>query len=128
VVGRPLIEFGDDVIEHPHNEIVIVGTFPVLEGDGTVGEVVIAESIQIIDFLDGTFESLIDDWFLSEGVLLLQVDEEVVLEVFVQGLDDLACDIMGLIEFDHVVEDIHRAEYFCLLERHLVSREAVEGS
>lgn len=76
--GRLLIDFGDDIIEHFHDEIIIIGTFPVLKGNGTISKIIIAQSIQIINFLNITLKILIYYCLLSKWILLLKIDKNII--------------------------------------------------
>ena len=98
-----------------------------LEDEVALGEVIVAQSIEIIHLLDHALQISIDRLLLSQGVLLLQVNQHLALQVLVQLLNDLTSDVMHLVQLDHVVEDVHRAIYLGLLEGHLVAREAMEG-
>ena len=125
--GGRFVQFSDDVVEHPHDEIVVIAALSVLEDEVALGEVIVAQPIEIIHLLDHALQISIDRLLLSQWVLLLQVNQHLALQVLVQLLNDLTSDVMHLVQLDHVVEDVHRAIYLGLLEGHLVAREAMEG-
>lgn len=125
--GGRFVQFSDDVVEHPHDEIVVIAALSVLEDEVALGEVIVAQPIEIIHLLDHALQISIDRLLLSQGVLLLQVNQHLALQVLVQLLNDLTSDVMHLVQLYHVVEDVHRAIYLGLLEGHLVAREAMEG-
>ncbi len=95
--GRFIVNFRYNVIKHFHNEIVVSRSLSVFERDRTVSKVVIAEPTQIINFLYSVLKILIDNWFLGQWILLLQVYKDIIFEVLIKSFDDIACYIMSFI-------------------------------
>lgn len=95
--GSRLIQLSDDVIEHLHDEIVVIAPLSVLEDKIALGEVIVTQTIEVIHLLDHTLQISIDRLLLGQGVLLLQVNKHITLQMLVQLLNDLTSDVMHLV-------------------------------
>lgn len=77
--GSGLVYLSDDVVEHPHYEIVVIATLSVLEDEIAFREVIVAQTIQIVHLLHHALQVSVDCLLLSQGVFLLHVNKHITL-------------------------------------------------
>ena len=87
------VDFFDDLIDEPHDEVIVLSAFSKLEVDCRVKDIVVLRLVSIVDFSDRVVEVAIDllqlcDWIFGHFVL-----KKFVLEVFVDDFEVSGCEL-----------------------------------
>ena len=127
VVGDLPVGQGDDLVQDPHDDVVVVAVLAIPEGDVRVVEEVVGEHLHVVNLLDGLVEDPVGMGVLAEGVLQGQVGHHLVLHYCVYLLEKGVAHFVGLRELPDVAEDCLAAEDLGLLEGHVLVEVVVEG-
>lgn len=126
LIGGLLVHLLHDIVEHQHDEVIVILVISILEYDGTIGEVIIRKCLYIIDASHYLFQLLVGWYFVCQRVLGAQVVDEIVFNMIIYDLEVLFINSIFLTQGHYILEDILRAIDFNLIKCHLLLWEIVE--
>jgi hypothetical protein len=70
---RLVINFADEIVDHEHDEIIVVTTLSIFKDDFAVGEVIVREGFYVINFPHSLFHFLVDEVGVCQWIFGCQV-------------------------------------------------------
>lgn len=126
-IGSRRVYFGHQPIQKPHDLLVVVPIFAIGEDHIRLLQQVVLKGLSIVDGLDLFVDGLVDVGGFSQGVFLLHVGHDAVLDVLVDDLHLSLREMVFLGEQEDVLEDALGTKSLGVLVGHVVLRERVEG-
>lgn len=117
----------DDLVQDPHNYVVVVAILAIPEGNVGVVEKVVGEHLHVVNLLDGLVEDPVGMGVLAQGVLQGQVGHHLVLHYCIYFLEKGVAHLVCFRELPYVAEDCLTAEDLGLLEGHVLVEVVVES-
>lgn len=121
-----VFRLADEIVDHKHDEIVVICALSEFEDDRTGREVVVGQGLDAIHLFYDLLKSFIDNWGVCEWVFCFHVWKNPIFNVRVHHFQVLLIEFVILINSHQILEEVLWAIYFGLFESHLIPRIAVK--